>query len=161
MPSGMLTELRLAIAALLHKCTSPLIVGRDDLIFEAEFHCQFAGPGLFRYPGVGTALDDETLTMNRFDDAAEPRRCFKKSKRHAVGGQLISGRQAAYAATDDRDHRAATGVERDAFADKRAKPPRARSSRAAVSSGESFRDCGRTTSRPMEEAKLRKPMSMS
>ncbi len=65
-------QLRLAFAALLHIGAPPSIVGGDDLVFEAEFHCQFARPGLFRHPGVGTALDHETLAMNRFDDAAQP-----------------------------------------------------------------------------------------
>ena len=72
MPSGMGTSCAKAFAALLHVGAAPLIVGRDDLVFEAKFHRQFAGPGLFRHPGVGAALDDETLAMNRLDDAAEP-----------------------------------------------------------------------------------------
>ncbi len=71
MPSGMGDQLRRANSSLLDIGAPPLIVRWDDLVFEAEFHGQFAGPGFFRHPGIGSALDDESLTMNGFDDAAE------------------------------------------------------------------------------------------
>ena len=72
MPSGMGTSCVWRYAALLHIGAPPLIVGGDDLVFEAELHRQFAGPGLFCDPGVGAALDHEPLAMNGFDNAAEP-----------------------------------------------------------------------------------------
>ena len=69
MPSGMGTSW--SFTALLHIRAPRLIIGSDDLVFETQFHCQFAGPRLFGYPGVGAALDNETLAANRLYDAAE------------------------------------------------------------------------------------------
>ncbi len=76
----------MAFAALQHIGAPPLIVGGDDLVFEAELHGQFARPGLFRHPGIGPALDDEALAMNGFDDAAEPRGGFEEGEGDAIAG---------------------------------------------------------------------------
>ena len=53
------------------------LIGKESidvavLVFQAKFHCQFARPRLFRHPGVGAAFNDETLTVNGFDDTAQP-----------------------------------------------------------------------------------------
>ena len=57
------------------------VVGGDELVFEAEFDGEFAGPGLFGDPTVGAAFDGEASLADSFYDAAEARGGFEEGGR--------------------------------------------------------------------------------
>lgn len=53
------------------------VVGREEVVAQAELFDEMASPWFLGDPGVGAALDGEAMVVNCFDDAAEPIRAFK------------------------------------------------------------------------------------